>query len=140
MKGVYKMINSNEKIIPFLTFCGTAEEAMNYYVSVFPNSKVISLTHISKEDRGEEGKVLTGIIELKGQQFMVMDMEKEYCPAFTWAISLYIDCRDEEEFDMLFTKLSDGGVVMMGPEAILNLRKVAWVTDKFGVTWQLVWM
>jgi predicted 3-demethylubiquinone-9 3-methyltransferase (glyoxalase superfamily) len=133
------MTNSNKNISPFLSFCGTAEEAMNFYVSVFPSSKVISLTRISKEDRGEEGKVLTGIFELKGQQFMVMDMEKKYCPEFTWAISLFIDCAHEEEFHHLFTKLSEGGTVMMGPEAILDLRKVAWVTDKFGVTWQLVW-
>lgn len=133
------MDSSNQKITPFLTFCGNAEEAMNFYISVFPNSKTISLTKISKEDRGEEGKVLTGVFELKGQQFMVMDMEKEYCPEFTWAISLFIDCADEEEFDFLLTKLSEGGAVMMGPEAILDLRKVAWLTDKFGVTWQLVW-
>jgi predicted 3-demethylubiquinone-9 3-methyltransferase (glyoxalase superfamily) len=139
MKAVYTMNISNQKISPFLTFCGNAEEAMNFYISVFPSSKVISLDYISKEDQGEEGKVLTGVFELKGQQFMVMDMEKQYCPEFTWAISLFINCSDEEEFDLLFTKLSEGGTVMMGPEAILNLRKVAWVTDKFGVTWQLVW-
>lgn len=139
MKGVYTMIKSNEKISPFLTFCGNAEEAMNFYVSVFPNSKVISLTHTSKEDRGEEGKVLNGTFELKGQQFMVMDMEQQYCPEFTWAISLFIACADEFEFDLLFTKLAESGLVMMGPEPVLNLRKVAWVTDKFGVTWQLVW-
>ena len=133
------MIKSNEKISPFLTFCGNAEEAMDFYVSVFPNSKIISLTHVSDEDRGEGGKVLNGTFELMGQQFMAMDMETQYCPEFTWAISLFIDCADEFEFDLLFTKLAESGLVMMGPEPILNLRKVAWVTDKFGVTWQLVW-
>lgn len=133
------MISSNQNIIPFLSFCGNAEEAMNFYISIFPDAKLISLTHISKEDRGEEGKVLNGTFQLKGQQFMVMDMEKQYCPDFTWAISLFINCVDEEEFDLLFARLSEGGTVMMGPESIYHLRKVAWVTDKFGVTWQLVW-
>lgn len=130
---------SNQKILPFLTFCGNAEEAMNFYLSIFPSSKVISIDYIPNGGQGEEGKVLTGVFELKGQQFMVMDMEKQYCPEFTWAISLFVPCEDEEEFDLLFTKLSEGGTVMMGPEAVLNLRKVAWVTDKFNVTWQLVW-
>lgn len=133
------MIISNQTISPFLTFCGNAEEAMNFYISVFPNSKVIFLTHISKADRGEEGKILNGTFELKGQQFMVMDMEKQLCPEFTCAINLFINCVDEEEFDFFFAKLSEGGTVMMGPEPILHLQKAAWVTDQFGVTWQLVW-
>ena len=133
------MNQSNPSILPFLTFCGNAEEVLNFYISVFPNSKVINLTHVSKEDRGEEGKILNATFELMGQRMMIMDMEKQYCPTFTWAISLFITCQTEAEFDDLFTKLSDGGLVMMGPEPIFELRKVAWVSDKFGVTWQLVW-
>ncbi len=82
---------------------------------------------------------LNGTFELRGQQFMVMDMEQQYCPQFSWAVSLLIDCDNEGQFDRYFGKLSDGGSVMMGPEPVMNLRKVAWVTDKFGVTWQLVW-
>ena len=58
---------------------------------------------------------------------------------FSWAISLQVDCLDEPEFDTLFTRLAEGGTVMMGPEPVLAFRKVAWVTDRFGVTWQLVW-
>ncbi|MFT8323354.1 MAG: VOC family protein [Bacillus sp. (in: firmicutes)] len=133
------MTNFKQRITPFLTFCGNAEEAMNYYISVFPNSKLLSLSHISKENRGEEGKVLNGLFELMGQQFMVMDMEKKYCPEFTWASSLLIDCKDQTEFNSLFLELSKHGTVMMGPEPILHFRQVAWVTDKFNITWQIVW-
>ena len=57
----------------------------------------------------------------------------------TWAVSLYVDCEDEASFDNYFDSLSADGVVMMGPEAVGELRAVAWVTDQFGVTWQLVW-
>ena len=132
------MSHSKQKIITFLTFSGNAEEAMNFYVSLFPNSRILGLTLISKVDRGEVGKVLNGTFELNDQQFMVMDLEKAYAPTFNWAMSLYVDCDDEKEFDTLFEKLSSDGKVIMGPEPIYNLRKVAWVSDRFGVTWQLV--
>jgi len=138
LKGNLKMSNSNQKITTFLTFPGNAEEAMNFYISVFPNSRILQLTLISKDNRGEVGKVLNGTFELKNQQFMVMDMEKSYVPAFTWATSLYVECEDEKEFDTLFEKLSINGKVIMGPEPILSLMKVAWVADQFGVTWQLI--
>ncbi|MHB0859435.1 MAG: VOC family protein [Anaerolineae bacterium] len=133
------MIEIGEKISPFFTLCGNAEEAMRYYISIFPDSRMLSLTHFGKGDRGEEGKVLNGTFELMGKQFMVMDMEQQYCPESTWAVSLLVNCSQEAEFDRLFDGLSEGGSVMMGPEPVYNLRKVSWVTDKFGVTWQLVW-
>ncbi|MBP9478109.1 MAG: VOC family protein [Sebaldella sp.] len=133
------MFKSIQSIVPFFSFCGNAEEAMNFYVSVFPDSKIISLKYFTGEVHGEVGKVLNGIFELKGQQFMVMDMEKQYCPEFTWATSLFINCVDKEEFDFLFNELSAEGTVIMGPEPVMQLRLVSWLTDKFGVTWQLVW-
>ncbi|WNY25008.1 VOC family protein [Methanolapillus millepedarum] len=131
-------MTKNQKVTPFLTFAGNAEVAMNFYVSVF-SGKIISIVYIPKDGPGEEGKVLHGVFEILGQTFMALDMEKEYAVPFSWATSFYIDCATEDEFDFLFGKLSDGGSVMMGPEPVLDLRKVAWVTDKFGVTWQPVW-
>jgi predicted 3-demethylubiquinone-9 3-methyltransferase (glyoxalase superfamily) len=70
---------------------------------------------------------------------MAMDMEKAYSVPFSWATSFLANLDDEQEFDRLFGLLAAGGVIMMGPESVMHLRKVAWVTDKFGVTWQLVW-
>lgn len=133
------MFGTGQRITPFFTFKGEAEAAMNFYVSVFPDSAVLSITRIGKEDRGIEGKVLNGTFQLMGQPFMVMDIEPEYSTAFSWAVSMLIECASEAEFDSIFASLSAGGLVMMGPEPVLNLRKVAWVTDRYGVTWQLVW-
>lgn len=125
---------------PFLTFHGNAEEAMLFYAAVLPGAKIESLARFEKGQPGDEGKVLTGILSFQGQKMMFMDMEAAYeCPAFAWSMSFYVECRDEAEFDAVFAGLSEGGEVMMGPEAVMNLRKAAWVTDRFGVTWQPVW-
>jgi predicted 3-demethylubiquinone-9 3-methyltransferase (glyoxalase superfamily) len=71
---------------------------------------------------------------------MFLDMGSEHpAPDFTWASSIYAECSDEAEFDAVFNALSQDGFVMMGPEAVGEIRKCAWVTDKFGVTWQPVW-
>lgn len=133
------MYQKNATIIPFLTFLENAEEAVNFYTSIFPNSKITSITKIGKDDRGEEGKILNASFDLKGNQFMAMDIGNADAPEFTWGISLFVSCEDSDEFDLIFDKLSENGLVIMGPEPIYNLRKAAWVTDKFGVTWQLVW-
>ena len=134
------MDSAKQRIIPFLTCRGNAEEMMNFYAAALPGAKIESLVRVEKGQRGDEGKVLTCVLSFLGQQLMFMDMEAAYdCPAFNWSTSLYIDCRDEAEFDTVFAGLSLDGVVMMGPEPVLQLRKAAWVTDKYGVTWQPVW-
>lgn len=127
------------KLVPFLTFPGQAEEAMDLYQTVFADSQRISLVHVEDPANGIVGKVLNGQLTIKGQLVMFMDMDPIHAVPFSWSSSLYIDCDDEADFDRIFSGLSDGGMVMMGPEPILDLRKVAWVTDRFGVTWQLVW-
>jgi len=133
------MIESAQRIKTFLTFPGTAEAAVDFYLSLFPGSKMLEMTKFGPDQFGELGKVLNATFELKGVQFMAMDMDKASAVDFSWATSLQVDCLDEPEFDTLFTSLAEGGTVMMGPEPVLAFRKVAWVTDRFGVTWQLVW-
>lgn len=130
---------SGQRIITFLTFPEAAEEAMNFYVSIFPNSSITSLTKVDEDERGGGGRVVNEQFVLDGQLFMAMDMEKEFLPKFSWATSLYVNCEDETVFDNYFDSLSAEGTVMMGPEAVGELRAVSWVTDQFGVTWQLVW-
>ncbi|WP_321386859.1 VOC family protein [uncultured Enterococcus sp.] len=134
---------TKSKIIPFLTFPSTAEEAMAFYEASFPNSKITRLVrydeNVPNASAEMVGKVLNGSLELQGQELYFMDMEPENAPAFSWATSLYMNCEAESEFDTIFNNLSKEGVVMMGPEPVLNFRKVTWVTDKYGVTWQLVW-
>lgn len=133
------MSDAKQRITTFLTFNGNAEAAMNFYASVFPGARILDVTPIGEAGPGEKEKPLVGTFELLGQRFMVMNMQGAQAPAFSWATSLYVDCADEREFDDYFASLSREGTVMMGPEPVLNLRKVAWVTDKFGLTWQLVW-
>lgn len=132
------MKDSNKGITTFLTFPGNAEEAINFYVSVFPNSEILELSRYEEGMPGPVGKVINGYFKLKGQEFMAMDMDETEAPEFNWAISLFVNCTEEPEFDDLFSRLSADGVVLMGPEPVMHIRKVAWVTDRFGVTWQLI--
>ena len=134
---------NKQRIIPFLTFNGRAEEAMQFYASNLPGAKITKLARYGKAHpyagENDENKVLHGALSFMGQEIMFLDMDAAHpAPDFNWAMSLYIDCRDEMEFDAIFSALSQGGVVMMGPEPVAYFRKCAWVTDKFGVTWQQV--
>ncbi len=133
-----------QRMVPFLSFTGKAEEAMLFYVSVLPGAEITKLVRYGKEsphiDEGEGDLVMHGALSFMGQEIMFLDMSATYpAPDFSWATSLYIDCHDEAEFDTIFNGLSQGGTVMMGPESVGHIRKCAWITDKFGVTWQPVW-
>jgi len=133
------MKSKKQRIIPFLTFHGNAEEALNYYSVNLPDAKIETLKRFEKGQRGDEGKVSAGILSLFGQSIQLMDMEAVYeCPPFTWSTSLLVNCKDAAEFDALLDCLAQGGTVMMKEDNFMNFRKVAWVTDKFGVTWQPV--
>jgi predicted 3-demethylubiquinone-9 3-methyltransferase (glyoxalase superfamily) len=106
-------------ITPFLWFDGRAEEAMNYYVSIFKNSKVLSVNRFN-------GKVLTVTFELEGQRFMALNAEPLF--RFTEAISFLVSCETQEEVDELWLKLSAGG----------EKSRCGWLKDKFGLSWQIV--
>lgn len=131
-------------IIPFITFCGQTKEALQFYLETFPNSSIESITYITKDDRGVEGDVLNASFTLCNTPFMAMDMEKQYCPDPSWQTSFYLELDTEEEFDQLFIALSKEGNVLMGPEPIttdsISLRKCAWVTDKYQITWQIIFI
>lgn len=131
----------NQRLCMFLTFTGNAEEAMRLYEEKLPGAKIESLSLYEKgNEAGDEGKVINGVLSFLDQKIMFMDMAAAYpAPSFNWSTSLLIGCVDESEFDILFATLSAEGNVMMGPEPVMHMRKCAWVTDKFGVTWQLVW-
>lgn len=127
-------------IHPFLTFASGTEAIVNHYVELFPHSRLINLTRYGIGMRLPEGALLNATFELNGMKFMAMDIGEPYAPpSLSWGISLFMNCADEAEFDAVFAGLAAGGSVMMGPEPVMHLRKVAWVTDQFGVTWQLVW-
>ena len=115
-----------EKITPFLWFDNQAEEAMNFYTSIFKNSKIGNVTRYGEAGPGPEGSVMTASFELEGQEFMVLNGGPEF--RFTEAISLFVNCKSQEEVDELWEKLTEGGEE--GP--------CGWLKDKFGLSWQIV--
>lgn len=125
-------------VTTFLTFPGNAEEAVRSYLKIFRDSELISLDRFQEGMQGIPGTVLTAAFRINGTTLLAMDMDEKYVPAFNWATSLYTEFQDEDEFDSVFAELSKGGTVLMGPESVLDIRKATWVTDRYGVTWQLI--
>lgn len=124
--------------ISFFSFPGTAEAAVNFYVQTFPNSKLINLTYYSHDAPDLIGKILTADFTIMGEPFYALDFTEEQAPPASWQTSQYIEFTDTDEFDRVFNQLAQEGIVLMGPEAIQQFDKATWVTDKFGITWQLV--
>jgi len=118
-------------------FTGQAEEAMNFYISLFENSKVEHIIRYKANEAGAEGSVMHAKFTLDGQQFMCIDSSMKQPFTFTASMSLYVDCESDEEIERLFKELSDGGGVFMPLAAYPFSKKYAWVSDKFGVPWQL---
>lgn len=125
------------QITTFFMFEGKAEEAMNYYTSIFDNSEILSISRYGANEAGPEGTVLHATFSLNGQEFMCIDSFVKHDFSFTPSISLYVTCDTEEEIDRAFEKLSQDGNVLMPLAAYPFSEKFAWVADKFGVTWQL---
>ena len=115
-----------QKITPFLWFDHQAEEAMNFYVSIFKNSKVGKVTRYGEAGPGPEGTVMSATFKLEGQDFMALNGGPLY--KFSPAISLFVSCETQQEVDELWTKLSAGG----------RPNRCGWLDDKFGVTWQII--
>lgn len=115
-----------QKITPFLWFDKQAEDAMNFYVSIFKNAKVLSINRYGKGAPLPEGTVLTASFELNGLKFVALNGGPLY--KFSPATSFVVDCDTQEEVDYYWEKLGDGG----------TYNQCAWLDDKFGVTWQIV--
>ncbi|SFG12052.1 Glyoxalase superfamily enzyme, possibly 3-demethylubiquinone-9 3-methyltransferase [Desulfotomaculum arcticum] len=131
------MENSSQKIFTFLMFSGMAEEAMNFYTSIFDQSEIISINRYGANEAGKEGTVLHATFSLKGQVFMCIDSNVEQEFTFTPAISLYVTCDTEDEINRVFEKLSQNGTVLMPLAAYPFSKKYGWVEDKYGLSWQL---
>lgn len=115
-----------QKITPCLWFDGIAEEAMNHYVSIFANSKVVGMTRYGDGGPGPVGAVLMGIFQLEGQEFLALNGGPQF--KFTEAISLSVSCETQQEVDALWAKLGEGGAP----------GQCGWLKDKFGLSWQIV--
>ena len=115
-----------QKITPFLWFDNQAEEAINFYTSVFKDSKILSVAKYGKEGPGPEGTVMTAKFMIEGQEFVALNGGPQF--TFSEAISFVINCENQEEIDYYWDKLSEGGEEQ-GP---------GWIKDKYGVSWQVV--
>jgi predicted 3-demethylubiquinone-9 3-methyltransferase (glyoxalase superfamily) len=127
------------KVTTLLMFYGKAEEAMTFYTTAIPNSKVTSIKRYGKGEAGAEGSVLHAVFTLNGQEVMCIDSPAVHDFTFTPAMSLCVTCSAESEIDDLFAKLSEAGKVYMPLQTYPFARKFVWFTDKYGVSWQLNW-
>jgi predicted 3-demethylubiquinone-9 3-methyltransferase (glyoxalase superfamily) len=115
-----------QKIIPFLWFDNQAEEAANFYISIFKNSKIVSINHYGEAGPQPKGTVMSVTFELEGQEFYALNGGPVF--NFSPAISFFVNCETQEEIDELWEKLSAGGE-KQGP---------GWIKDKYGLSWQVV--
>ncbi len=115
-----------QKITPFLWFDSQAEEAMNFYVSIFKNSKVGSITRYGEAGPGPKGTVMSTTFQLEGQDFIALNGGPQF--VFSPAISFFVNCETQEEVDNLWDKLSAGGEQL----------QCGWLKDKYGLSWQII--
>jgi len=125
------------KISTFLLFDGRAEEAVNLYVSLFPDSSLTSMTKYGPGGAGKEGSVELAEFVLNGTPFMAIDSPVQHEFTFTPATSIYVKCSSEDEVAALHGVLAEGGEVFMPLDSYPFSRKFAWIADRFGVSWQL---
>ena len=120
------IISTEQRITPFLWFADRAEEAINFYTSIFSDAEVVDIHRLPAEAPGKEGRMITATFRLKGLELMVL----EGGPMFdlTPAVSFFVHCETQEEVDHLWNALGEGGKDI----------QCGWLTDKFGITWQIV--
>ena len=127
----------SNKITPFLMFEGSAEEAMNFYISLFPGSEIRSVTKYGPGGAGPEGTIERADFTIAGQDVMCIDSPTAHAFTFTPSFSFFVECETEEELDNAFSQLSNNGDILMPPDNYGFSRKFTWVSDRFGVSWQL---
>src|SRR5579859_830157 len=119
-------IDLMQKITPFLWFDNNAEEAVNFYTSIFENSKIVNLSRYGEAGPGPAGSVMAATFQLEGQEFTALNGGPEY--KFTEAISFFVSCDTQQEIDDKWSKLSAGG----------EEGQCGWLKDKYGLSWQIV--
>ncbi len=115
-----------QKITPFLWFSNNAEEAINFYISVFKNSKILTISRYGDAGPGKKGDVMMGTIEIEEQRFYLLNGNPQF--TFSPAVSFFVSCNNQQEIDHLWDKLSEDGTT----------QACGWLKDKFGLSWQIV--
>jgi predicted 3-demethylubiquinone-9 3-methyltransferase (glyoxalase superfamily) len=115
-----------QKITPFLWFNDNAEEAVNFYTSIFKHSKISNIARCGEAGPGPKGSVMSATFQLEGQEFIALNGGPHF--TFSPAISFFVNCETQEEVDEFWEKLSEGG----------QKSRCGWLQDKFGVSWQII--
>jgi predicted 3-demethylubiquinone-9 3-methyltransferase (glyoxalase superfamily) len=126
---------------PFLMFCGDqqgkAEEAIDWYCSIFPESRVLSIDRYGPGESEPEGTVRLARFEVGGSLLMAIDSAFPHAFTFTPAISLWVECSSSEEIERIAGNLGEGGAALMPLGSYGFSRTFCWIADRYGVTWQL---
>lgn len=125
------------QITPLLMFEGRAEEAMRLYAEVFEDAQIEQIERYRADEAGTEGTVKHATLRLGEQMLQFIDSYVEHPFGFTPALSLFVACESAAEIDDLFARLSEGGAVLMALDAYPFSRRFGWLSDRFGVSWQL---
>jgi predicted 3-demethylubiquinone-9 3-methyltransferase (glyoxalase superfamily) len=124
-------------LTPFLMFEGAAGEAMDFYASLFPESRIDDVSRYGPGEQGAEGSVRLARFTLAGQSVLCIDSPVRHAFGFTPAFSFFVDCGSEEDQDRYAAALSEGGEWLMGLADYGFSRRFGWLNDRFGVSWQL---
>jgi len=127
-------------LTPFLMFTGQAEEAMRFYVSVFPDGHILNVEHFSAGEDGTEGTIKRATFRLAGQAFVCIDSPPMHDFDFTPSVSFCLDCDTVNQLDSLYEALAEGGQVFMPVATYPFAQRFVWLADRYGVSWQLSWV
>ncbi|MEV7524640.1 VOC family protein [Streptomyces sp. NPDC091371] len=131
------MASAPQKITTFLMFEGRAEEAMDFYMSLFEDAEVVDISRYDAAGPGKEGTVKVATFALAGQRIMCSDSFVKHAFGFTPSMSLFVECADAAELDRLYGALAEQGAELMPVGSYGFSTRFGWVNDRFGVSWQL---
>jgi predicted 3-demethylubiquinone-9 3-methyltransferase (glyoxalase superfamily) len=124
-------------VVTFLMFEGVAEEAMNFYVSLFDGGEIRHVQRWAEGEQGKPGSIKRAEFVLAGHELIAFDSPVKHAFTFTPSISLFVECATEAELERAYAQLSLGGKLLMPLDSYGFSKKFGWVNDRFGVSWQL---
>lgn len=126
-----------QRVTTHLMFDGVAEEAMALYTSLFAGSEIGQVERYGPGQLGAEGSVKLATFTLAGREFLCIDSPIKHDFTFTPSMSLFVDCESEAELEAAYARLAEGGKVLMPPGDYGFSARFAWISDRYGVSWQL---
>jgi predicted 3-demethylubiquinone-9 3-methyltransferase (glyoxalase superfamily) len=125
------------RLSPHLMFEGNAGDALELYLAAFPDAEETTVDRYGEDEQGKAGTIKLAELHLAGTHVLLIDSPIPHNFTFTPSVSLFVDCSDEEELERVFATLSEGGAVLMPLGDYGFSERFAWITDRFGVSWQL---